>query len=77
MSVSRGPGQRLYGSEVMGGTSYLGYFVKWMMDVLLAFQEWLSYAAGKMTHDPLWIGITLAVIVGLIVLYMLKRKTTD
>jgi hypothetical protein len=59
----------------MGG-GYLDYFVKWMAGVASAVGQWLADVAHKLTHDPLWAGIAIALVVVLVVLFFLKRRAS-
>ena len=57
--------------------AYLDYLVKWFTDVFSAIGTWVGDVAHKVTHDPLWGGIAIAIIVGIIVLIYLKRKASN
>ncbi len=43
---------------------------------LTALGDWFKDVGYKMTHDPLWMGVTIGVIVLLIVLFVLKRRVS-
>jgi hypothetical protein len=56
--------------------SYLGYFIKWLMDVATTVGEWFADLGYKITHDPVYGGVTVAIVVVLIVLFILKRRAS-
>jgi hypothetical protein len=55
-----------YGGEIM---RYLG-------EKLAAFGDWCKDVLYKMTHEPLWIGVTIAVVLLMILLIVIKRRNS-
>jgi hypothetical protein len=55
---------------------YGGEILRWVGEKLSAFGDWCKDALYKMTHDPLWMGVSIGVIVLLILLFILKRRVS-
>lgn len=53
---------------------YLGYFVDWMANVASAVGDWFTQALWKLTHEPLWGGVAIALFLVLVLLAYLKRR---
>jgi hypothetical protein len=53
---------------------YGGEILRWVGEKLSSMGEWFKDVFYKMTHDPLWMGVTIGVVVLLILLIVLKRR---
>ncbi|MBY0524833.1 MAG: hypothetical protein K2R98_15620 [Gemmataceae bacterium] len=56
--------------------SYLNYFGEWLSGVAATAGDWFTQAAYNVTHDPLWGGAAVTLVLGVVVLIYLKRRAS-
>ena len=55
---------------------YGGEILRWVGEKLSALADWFGDVFYKLTHEPLWAGIAIGVIVLIVVLIVLKRRAS-
>ncbi len=56
--------------------AYTTYILKWFVDTMNDFGGWLSSIPSKVTHDPIWAGGALGVVVLICVLAAIKAQAS-
>ena len=54
---------------------YIGYFVQWLSDALEAVGNAVKSVFHEITHNPVWGGATLVLVVVVVWLFVMKKKS--
>jgi hypothetical protein len=57
--------------------AYMTVITDTMLKIIEAVGQWLSYAGGKLTSDPLWMAGAGAILGFLVLMFVLKKRVSD